>query len=233
MMKSISVNGLNIFAPNSRNELISFAFKNKSILIAINAEKILHANAQTREIINNNLGYPDGLGAVLALKKQNLKNVIKIPGCELWLDIVERYFKSKSFYIIGGKQQIIDKTVIKLKEEFNGINICNYRNGYLKNIKEEQELIEDITKHQPDIIFVAMGSPKQEYIMQRIQENHKALSQGLGGSFDVYVGGVHRAPKWFVDNNLEWAFRLLKQPTRIKRQIHLIKFYILLKLNKL
>ena len=77
-----------------------------------------------------------------------------------------------------------------------------------------------------------MGSPKQELLMERIQENHNAVYQGLGGSFDVYTGRVLRASKWWVENNLEWAFRLLKEPSRIKRQIHLIRFFFLLHFNK-
>ena len=78
-----------------------------------------------------------------------------------------------------------------------------------------------------------MGSPKQELLMEQIQKAHPALYQGLGGSFDVYTGNIQRAPKWWIKNNLEWAYRLVKQPTRIKRQLIYIKFYIYLKLNKL
>ena len=71
-----------------------------------------------------------------------------------------------------------------------------------------------------------MGSPKQEVLMEKLHQKHKATYQGLGGSFDVYTGAVKRAPNWWVKNNLEWAFRLFKEPSRIKRQIHLIRFYI-------
>ena len=92
-------------------------------------------------------------------------------------------------------------------------------------------LIEDIITHKPDVVFVAMGSPKQEVLMEKLHQKHKATYQGLGGSFDVYTGRVIRASNWWVENNLEWAFRLLKEPSRIKRQIHLIRFYILLQLN--
>lgn len=74
------------------------------------------------------------------------------------------------------------------------------------------------------MVFVAMGSPKQELLMEEIQHRHKAIFQGLGGSFDVYTGHVERAPKWWVNHNLEFAYRLLKEPKRIKRQIHLIKY---------
>jgi UDP-N-acetyl-D-mannosaminouronate:lipid I N-acetyl-D-mannosaminouronosyltransferase len=82
------------------------------------------------------------------------------------------------------------------------------------------------------VIFVAMGSPTQEYLMESIHNRYKAVYQGLGGSFDLYVGETKRAPKSWIKRNLEWAFRLLSQPRRIKRQIHLIRFYLLLKLNK-
>ena len=78
-----------------------------------------------------------------------------------------------------------------------------------------------------------MGSPKQELLMQEMQQYHPAIYQGLGGSFDVYVGNVERAPEWWLRNNLEWAYRLVKQPARIKRQIHLVKFLWLLLLNRI
>lgn len=231
-MKNFKLNGVITYAPKSRDELIDYAIDSKSILVAVNAEKILHSTEQSRAIINRNFGYPDGIGAVWALKKKGFKNVVKIPGCELWLNIVERYYKTKTFYLIGGKQEIVENTVFKLKEQFSKINICNFRNGYINTEVEEKALIEDIVKHKPDVIFVAMGSPKQELLMERIQQNHKAVYQGLGGSFDVYTGIVKRAPNWWVNNNLEWAYRLINQPTRIIRQIHLLRFFVLLKLNK-
>ena len=77
-----------------------------------------------------------------------------------------------------------------------------------------------------------MGSPKQELLIEKISEFHPALYQGLGGSFDVFTGRSKRAPKWWVKNNLEWAYRLIKQPSRIKRQIVLLRFIYLLKTNK-
>ena len=232
-MQCVPLNGMLTYAPKSREELIKYAFDNKKIIIAVNAEKILCASNENRKIINRNLGYPDGIGAVWALKSKGMHNVVKIPGCELWLDIVYTYYKTKSFYLIGGKQEVIEDAVSKLKSEFNGINICNFRNGYIKNNAEELALIEDIKMCNPDVVFVAMGSPKQESLMERIKESHQAVYQGLGGSFDVYTNRLQRAPKWWVKNNLEWAFRLLKQPSRIRRQVVYIKFMWLLLLNKI
>lgn len=226
------LNGVRTYAPQSRKELIQFAFNNKSILVAINAEKILHATDESRNIINRNLGYPDGVGAVWALQKKGCEHVVKIPGCELWLDIVKQYYQDKSFYFVGGKEEVVQQTVTQLQEEFPGITIVNFRNGYIKTEEEKQTLITDIAEKKPDVVFVAMGSPKQELLMEEMQKKHPALYQGLGGSFDVYTGNVERAPKWWVDNHMEWTYRLLKQPSRIKRQKHLVRFFVNLHLNK-
>ena len=231
-MFSEVINGVKVYAPASREALIEYAFKHQKILVAVNAEKILHATDESRDIINRNLGYPDGIGAVWALKKKGIKEVVKIPGCELWLNIIKKYYKAKSFYLVGGKQAVIENTVIKIKSQFEGIHICNFRNGYIKTETEELALIEDIKKHKPDIVYVAMGSPKQEILMERIQKSHDAVYQGLGGSFDVYIGAVKRAPEWWVKNNMEWTYRLLSQPSRIKRQIHLVRFLVNLYLNR-
>ena len=232
-MNKVSLNGVEVFPFDSEEQLLSHVDQFKGILVAINAEKILHATEQTRAIINRNIGYCDGAGAVMALKQKGFKNTCKIAGCELWLKIINRFKDEKSFYLVGGKQQIIDETVAKLKQEFPSIRIVGYRNGYIKTDEEKSELIKDIVTKKPDVVFVAMGSPKQELLMEEIQQQHKAIFQGLGGSFDVYTGHVERAPKWWVDHNLEFAYRLIKEPKRIKRQIHLVKYLWWLSIHKL
>ncbi len=228
-----NIKGINIFGFKSKHSLIKFLDQRKGILIAVNAEKILNATDQTREIINQNIGYPDGIGAVWALKSKGFKDAVKIPGCELWLDIVNQFYKTKSFYLVGAKESVIKETIERLKEDYPGINITGYRNGYIKSDEERSTLIKTIEYLKPDIVFVAMGSPKQELLMQDMQKVHPAIYQGLGGSFDVYTGHVLRAPDWWIKNNLEWAYRLIKQPTRIKRQIRLLKFAWLLIFKKI
>lgn len=232
-MINTSINNIIVYAPKNREELIDFAFEQKKILVAVNAEKILHAGTALRSIINTNIGYPDGIGAVWALQKKKNIATVKIPGCELWLDIIERYHTEKSFYLVGGTPKVISETVQLLKKTFPAINICNYSDGYITSIEQRSNLIADIALLKPDVVFVAMGSPKQELLMQEMQSKHSAVYQGLGGSFDVYTGNVLRAPKWWVNNNLEWAYRLYKQPTRITRQLPLIKFFFLLKMGRL
>lgn len=230
----VELNGVKVHPFRSFDELLNYVTGRKGILVAINAEKILHATDQTRSIINRNIGYCDGIGAVMALNKRGYKDVVKIPGCQLWLRIISALYKEgKSFYLVGGKPAVIEATVAKLKEEFVGINISNYRDGYIKSDEEKQLLIEDIASRKPDVVFVAMGSPKQELLMEEMSLKHQAIYQGLGGSFDVYTDTVGRAPEWWVKHNLEWAYRLIKQPSRIKRQIHLVRFWFMVKLGKI
>lgn len=223
-MDKVSLNGVEIFPFDSEQQLLHYVDTHKGILVAINAEKILHATEQTRAIINRNIGYCDGASAQMALKQKGYKDACKIPGCELWLKIITRFYKEKTFYLVGGKPQIVNETVEKLCSEYQDIRIVGYRNGYIKTDEEKRRLIDDIVEKKPDVVFVAMGSPKQELLMEEIQQRHRAIFQGLGGSFDVYTGHVQRAPKWWVEHNLEFAYRLIKEPKRIKRQIHLVKY---------
>ena len=143
------LNGVQTFAPESRNELIDYAFENKSILVAVNAEKILHATDESRLIINRNIGYPDGIGAVWALKKKGAQNPIKIPGCELWLDVIKKFENSKSFYLIGGSTGIINETVNKLRLDFPNMNILNFRNGYFKTVEEKENSKNRMIQNNP------------------------------------------------------------------------------------
>jgi UDP-N-acetyl-D-mannosaminouronate:lipid I N-acetyl-D-mannosaminouronosyltransferase len=221
------LNGLRTYVYDSRQELIDFAIDKKAILIAINAEKIIKSNDSFQELVNKNIGYPDGFGAVWALRKHGFKNVSRTPGCELWLDIIARYYQEKVIYLVGSKPAVIEKTVEKLHLEYPGINIANYRDGYIKTEKEKEDLMQDVIDKQPDIVFVALGSPKQEIFMIELLKKHPALYMGLGGSFDVYSDYVKRAPLFYRKMNLEWLYRLLKQPTRIGRQLHLIRFAFL------
>lgn len=232
-LQRVNVNGLLIYPFTSEEQVWEFLDKEKPILVAINSKKIKSANEELRNIVNNNVGYVDGAGAQIALKHKGIKDAIKIPGCELWLKILEHYKESKSFYLVGGKQEVIEAVVNKLLEEFPGIKLAGWRNGYLKSKIERETLLDDIAQKRPDVVFVAMGSPVQEYLMMDMQQRHKAIYQGLGGSFDVYTGTVRRAPKWFSEHNLEGVYRAFWEPRkRISGVLSDIGFLIKLKTGK-
>lgn len=219
----VSLRGVEVYPFTHADDLIDFADSRKGILIAINAEKIANATAETLRIINSNIPYCDGAGAVMAARQKGAE-VEKIAGCELWLHIVRRFHKDRSFYVIGATPEVNAAAVAKLREEFPGINIVGARDGYIRSDEERRALIGDVADKKPDVVFVAMGSPKQEFLMSEMLARHKAIYQGLGGSFDVYTGKVARAPKWWIDHNLEAAYRLLRQPKRIKRNIVYVKY---------
>lgn len=228
----VELNGIEVYPFTSFKEIIDFADKEKGLLVAVNAEKVTKATNETRNIINSNIGYADGAGVMVAMKRKGHENVIRIPGCELWLEIIKKFQSEKSFYLVGGKQEVIDETVAKLKKDYPLIQILGYRNGYIKNAQERQELIEDIITKKPDVVFIAMGSPKQELLMSELMSKHQAIYQGLGGSFDVYTGRVKRAPKWWREHNLEFLYRFLKQPQRYKREYYRLKFLFWLVIGK-
>ena len=122
-----------------------------------------------------------------------------------------------SVYLIGATDEVISATVDKLNRNYPSINIAGYRNGFL----DENDIVtleKEISDKKPTVVFVAQGSPRQERLMQRLQLSHETIYMGLGGSFDVFTGNVKRAPRLFRENGLEWLYRLLSQPSRIKRQ---------------
>lgn len=231
-MEFTLVNGVKLHAPRSKEDLIEEAFRQKKILSAINAEQILKSNLKHTVFSSNYLGYPDGIGAVMVLKKQGLKTVQKIPEVELWLDIVERMHGDKSFYLVGKTEELMKETVSKLKKVFPEIRILGYRTNYLNSGYEKGFLIQDIVIKKPDVVFVALDSPKQEELLEELCEMHPALYMSLGRSFDVYTGRVLRAPRWWIAKNLEWAYNLIQQPRGINRLLGLVKFFLLLQFGK-
>ncbi len=228
----VELNGMNVFPFTSPRQLLDYVDLNKGLLVAVNAEKVMKATEETRAIVNNNIGYADGAGVVVAMHKLGHPEAVRIAGCDLWLDIVKESYKEKSFYLIGGKQAVIDDTVRMLRQDFEGIQIVGYRNGYLKSDEERMAVIDDVVAKKPDVVFVAMGSPAQELLMSDMMKLHPAIYQGLGGSFDVYTGRVKRAPLWWQKHNVEFLYRFLKQPQRYKREYYRLKFLVWMLLGK-
>lgn len=228
-----SLNGIIVNGFRSWDELLDYVDRDRRIYVAINAEKIIAAPDEVREMINRNVGYCDGIGAVKALKRKGLKDIVRLPGCELWLKIIERYHRDWKFYVVGASPQVHEATVRKLREQYPGINIVGHRDGYIKDEAAREALIADVAEKRPDAVFVAMGSPKQEQLMGEMQKRHRAVYVGLGGSYDVYTGAVKRAPRLWQKLNLEFMYRLVRQPSRWRRQLNYIPFLYRLYIGKL
>ena len=217
-IKQVFVNGVGVFPFTGIKQVVDYVDAHKGALFAVNAIKIVH-DKQLHPLINRNIGYCDGSGPVLALRQKGYKDTTKIAGCDLWLKIIERHLTDYSFYLVGAKREVIEETVEKLKHDYPTIKILGYRDGYLKE-GDKELLIKDIEQKKPDVVFVAMGSPEQEILIEEIQKHHSAIYMGLGGSFNVYTNHVERAPKWWVDHHLEFLYRVIKEPGRLKRHRH-------------
>ena len=222
MADSRLINGFRIFGFRDKGSLLEEIRGKHTVLVAMNAEKILSKDDRLRAIVNAGIGYTDGIGAVLALRKKGLQSA-KIAGAEFWLDIVRCWSGEKSFYLVGATQEVVDSTVAKLVKEYPGIDIKNWRSGFMSG-EDVVALKMDLVRRRPDVVFVAMGSPRQEYVMSDLLEVYPAVYMGLGGSFDVYCGLKRRAPKAFQRMGLEWLYRLMIEPTRVRRQVALLVF---------
>lgn len=222
---STSLRGVTTFAVPGSDALIEIVGRSPGILVAVNAEKLANRDPRIVAIANGNLAYPDGMGAVLALKRLGLR-ATRVAGADLWLDLVARYASTKSFYLVGSTTDVIEETVRRLRAQHPELR-AHHRNGYF-GPGETEQLIEDIRGARPDIVFVASGSPRQELLMARLYAAHPAAYVGLGGSFDVFVGRKPRAPQWARSSGLEWAYQFARNPSRLHRLPAYLKFALLL-----
>jgi UDP-N-acetyl-D-mannosaminouronate:lipid I N-acetyl-D-mannosaminouronosyltransferase len=169
--------------------------------------------------------YPDGISIVRAIRrKYPQSHVSRIAGADLWEGLMERAGREGTpVFLIGGKPEVLAQTEEKLRAKWN-VNIVGSQNGYF--VPEQREaLFERVKSSGAAIVTVAMGSPKQEILMRDCRLVHPdALYMGIGGTYDVFTGHVKRAPKIWQNLGLEWLYRLILQPSRLRRQLKLLKF---------
>ncbi len=231
-IKSNMIHNKRIFAVSDKEVFIEEVIKEKKVLIAMNSKKIVFDDTKYIEIVNKNIAYPDGMPVAKVLIKKGLES-IKYPGHKLWLDIVEKTYHDKKFYIIGATLEVVKEVVEKLKINYPNINIVNFRDGYLDE-NDVDILKKDLQDKKPDIVFLAMGFPKQDYFLQELFEAYPALYVGLGGSFNVFTGRASLVPNWWMKYiKSEGLYRILQNPTKFNRLKYNFKFLFYYYLNKL
>lgn len=200
----------------------------KSTIIAVNPEKVMAAekNEQLRDLINNSTyGIPDGVGILLASKLKKGSITSRVTGVDM-MDRLLQFAAEKGYrvFLYGAKEDVVSKAKEKIEEKYPSIIISGYENGY---VQDAELVVQKINEAKADLLFVAMGSPKQElWIREHMNSVSAKVFQGVGGSFDVFAGHVQRAPKAFRKLGLEWLYRLMKEPKRLKRQLALPKFLL-------
>ena len=239
-MDKLSIMGVRI-DNLSMNEVLKIAEekieKNEQYIIYTpNTEFIMRCQKDEEflDLMNkSDINIPDGIGLIYAgkIKKHPLKE--KVGGYDLSVNLLKMANdKGLKLYVVGGKPGVAEAAMENVREKYPGIKIVGAQHGYFKGThlgkkghEEELAVIEDINKHQPHILFVGFGAKKQE---QWIEYNKDLINAnviiGNGGTLDGLAGIVKRAPDIFIKLGLEWLYRLMKEPKRIKRQIVLPVF---------
>jgi N-acetylglucosaminyldiphosphoundecaprenol N-acetyl-beta-D-mannosaminyltransferase len=121
-------------------------------------------------------------------------------------------------YVLGAQREILERAVDRMRAEFPQLQLAGYRDGYYKEA-DEPEVARAITAACPDILLVAMSSPRKEFFLARYRERLGVpFVMGVGGAIDVYAGLRQRAPVWLQTIGLEWLFRLVQEPRRLARR---------------
>lgn len=181
------------------------------------------------ELMNSSdINIPDGIGLIYAsgIKKHPLKE--KVAGYDLSVNLLKLADEQGlKLFAVGGKPGVAEAAMKNVHEKYPGINIAGTQHGYFKGAhlgkgghQEELEVLENINRAAPDILFVGFGAKKQEQWIEYNKDKINAkIIIGNGGTLDGLAGNVKRAPEIFIKLGLEWLYRLIKEPKRIKRQI--------------
>jgi len=158
----------------------------------------------------------DGKPLLFFGKRLGINLPTRVNGTDLMEKLIEVSDKKKfRIYLFGAKQHVIEKCVESIRQKYHNIQVVGYRNGYFHN-DEINEIIHNINKSSPDILFIGLSTPQKElFAYENRSKLNVPIVQGVGGSFDVVAGLVSRAPKWMQNNGLEWLHRILQEPRRL------------------
>lgn len=241
-MDKLSIMGVRI-NNKSMNEVMDIIKKKISdkeqyIIYTPNTEIVMmcQKDAEFLNLINkSDINIPDGVGLIYASKIKNHPLKEKVAGYDLSVNMLEfANEQGLKLFVVGGKPGVAEIAMKNVSDKYPNIKIMGAQHGYFKGThlglnghEEEQKVLEEINITEPDILFVGFGAKKQE---QWIEYNRDKINAkiiiGNGGTLDGLAGLVKRAPDIYIKLGLEWFYRLMKEPKRIKRQILLPIFMV-------
>jgi N-acetylglucosaminyldiphosphoundecaprenol N-acetyl-beta-D-mannosaminyltransferase len=206
------------------------------LIATANAEMVMMAQQDDdlAAILNSaSLVVPDGAGVVWAARYQGNHVQERVAGFDLTQNLLaEASKKGYRIYLFGAGPGIAEKAKQIAEKLYPGVNIIKTRDGFF-SADDENEIIEDICKSHPDILLVALGVPKQEkWLARNLSRLQVPVAIGVGGTLDVMAGAAKRAPLWMQQANLEWLYRLLRQPQRAIRMLALPRFVLKVIMDK-
>ena len=163
---------------------------------------------------------PDGIGMVLAARILHGSRFPRIPGSEFIFDICDiANQKGYGIFVYGAAEEVNSASVAIIQTRYPNLKVAGRANGFVAEA-DMPALVERINESKADILFLALGSPKQEKWFAKHKDSLKyvRICQGIGGTLDTIGGTVKRAPAAWCNLGLEWLYRLLSEPSRIKRQ---------------
>lgn len=225
--KTVKLQGYNIDSFNL-NEALEYITEKRGTIVTINPEMISYGkkNSEFAAFVNNaDLVIPDGIGVEIGLKILG-HSIRRIAGIEFAKELVKKFSEtSRPIAFIGAKPQIAEMAADNLRKEYNTLNACYIQNGYFK---DDERVLEELKLSGAELVLIALGSPKQEFFIQRAKEMlPKSIFIGIGGSFDVWSGTVKRAPEIYQKLGLEWLYRTVKEPKRFKRIFPTLPLFVI------
>lgn len=190
--------------------------------VVVNVDKLVKAerDAELRRIINDcALINVDGMPVVWASRLLGKPLKERVAGVDLFEALMRRSAdKQWRVYLLGAREEVVSEVKRLYELKYPGLTVAGYRNGYW-SAEEEPGVVAQITEARADLLFVAISSPKKEHFLGQYQGQMKIpFAMGVGGTFDVAVGRVKRAPVWMQKSGLEWFYRFLQEPRRMFRR---------------
>lgn len=187
--------------------------------VVVNVAKLVNMSRdkKLREIVNScDLINADGAGIVMGAKLLGINVPERVAGIDLMQRLIAQASgKGHRVFFLGAEEEVVRDVVTHYRKTYPDLNICGYRNGYFKP-EDEAKVAKKIRDAKPDILFVAMSSPKKEKFINAYKDTMQVpFMMGVGGSFDVVAGKVKRAPVWMQNAGLEWFYRLAQEPRRM------------------
>lgn len=187
--------------------------------VVVNVDKLVKASRdpELRQIINEcALINVDGMPVVWASRLLGKPLKARVAGVDLFEALMHRAAaKQWRVFLLGAREEVVAGVRTRYEKRYPGLVVAGYRNGYWTPA-EEPEVVEQIKAARADLLFVAISSPKKEQFLGKYQAAMKIpFAMGVGGTFDVAVGKVKRAPIWMQNCGLEWFYRFLQEPRRM------------------
>ncbi|QBS37563.1 glycosyltransferase [Thermaerobacter sp. FW80] len=195
-----------------------------TVQVSMNAAKYVRAaeNPALRSFIQRaDIVSPDGAGPLLAARRLGLPVPERVPGVDLMMALLAvAATRGWTVFLLGARPEVVERAVTQARRRWPGLAVAGYHHGYFREGEEESAVVERVRASGARMLFVALGTPRQELFLDRwFAHLGVTYAQGVGGGFDVLAGVARRAPTWVQRAGLEGVYRLLLEPRKRWRRV--------------